>query len=118
MVDRRLENKHMYLDLIRQIFTQFNEYIELQKISEYFDLLEIYFSVKSYDNIDPDIDIDVQYYYEMKSKIFKHLEILSKEILFEGLKNHVKLILPNKTLEYIYDKKTNVMETKTIKTLN
>lgn len=103
-----------YINIIRQMFIQFGEYVDLQEISESFEMLDIYFSIKSYDNIDPDIDMDPQYYYEMKSKIFKHLEILSKEILHEGIKSHIRLILPTKTVEYIYDDETNTMETKTI----
>ncbi len=106
------------INIIRQVFTMFDEYVELHKITETSEMLNIYFNVKSYDNIDPDIDMDVQFYFEMKAKIFKHLEIISKEILYDRLKSHVCLISPTETLEYIYDEKTNIMETKTTKKIH
>ena len=89
--------------IIRQLFNQFVDFIILEKIHEEEGNLEIYYKFYSYDDVDSDIDLDVQHFYEMKSKILKHLEILCKEILYEGYKKCIRLVTPLKTLEYKYD---------------
>lgn len=94
--------------IIRQLFCQFEDYLVLENISDSETNLDIHYYFHSYDNIDMDIDMDVQHFYEMKTKILKHLEILCKEILFEGVKSSVKLISLYKTLEYAYDSQTKI----------
>lgn len=73
---------------LRSLFTLFDDYLKLHSIKKQDDSILIFFDYITLDNIDPDLDLDEEYYHQVLYKIDNHFLIYSKEyLLVDPLKN-------------------------------